>query len=143
MTCFVPPEPLIVPRSLALTPVPAAGAPFAVNGGHTVAQASEHIDIVVVSGTHRYSERPEASVRNVLPLLVRASTVEADVLCAAADVDEGADGAAAYEPPELQAAAKTPAAASGRPNLSANEIFLEVGKLVICCAFLSDWNRRA
>ena len=129
----------MVPRSVAVTPVPAVGAPLAVNGGHAVVQAPEHIDIVLLSGVHKYNERPEPSVRNVLPLLVRTSMVEADELSAAADVGDGAE---ACEPPELQAAAKTPAAASSSPSLRASEIFLDVRRLIICCAFLSSWNRR-
>jgi hypothetical protein len=88
-------------------------------------------------------------VRKDLPLLVRTSTVAADELVPAADVadDDGADDDAAdddaadaelCEPPELQAAARTPAAASGRPNLRASETFLDDRMLFICCAFPSN-----
>jgi hypothetical protein len=104
-----------------------------------VAQAPEHIDIVVVSGTHRYSERPEPSARKVLPLLVRTSTVEVDELPPAAEVPEDVDGAEPGAAPLLlQAAAKTPAAASGRPTLRASEALLEVSRLFICLPF--RWN---
>jgi hypothetical protein len=39
------------------------------------------------------------------------------------------------DPPELQAAARTAAAARGPPTLIANEAFLDVSRLFIWCAF--------
>ena len=80
-------------------------------------------------------------MRKDVPLLVRTSTVAADELAPAADVPEDADGAEDADdaepcaPPELQAAARIPAAASGAPSLRASEIFLDTSTLFICCAF--------
>jgi hypothetical protein len=87
-------------------------------------------------------------VRNEVPLPVCTSTVADDELPAAADVPEDAedepapdvddaDDAEPCEPPELQAAARTPAAAIGAPILRASEPFLDANSLFICCAFLS------
>ena len=132
MTCFVPSDRLIVPRSLAVTPVPAVGAPVVVSGGHAVAHAPEHVDFVLVSGTHKYSERPELSVRKLVPPLVCTSTVIADELAPAAD-DTGEAGAEEEWPElcELQAPARTAAAARGAPTLSASEALLDESKLFI------------
>jgi hypothetical protein len=69
---------------------------------------------------------------------VCTSTVAAEELAPAADVPEDADDAddaAPCEPPELQAAARTAAAAIGRPILRANEVLLDSSSLFICCAF--------
>jgi hypothetical protein len=41
--------------------------PDAVTGGHAPAQAPEQADLPPLSFTHRYTARPEPSVRNVLP----------------------------------------------------------------------------
>lgn len=142
---MVPSERLIVPRSLALAPVPALGLPLVVSGGHAVAHPPEQVDFVLVSGTQRYNERPEPSVKKLAPWLVRTSTVIADE-----PSPDGADAGAAAalpdpdpepEPPEPHAAAKMPTAASGTPNLTASGIFLSEGKLLICCAFLSAKSR--
>jgi hypothetical protein len=81
-------------------------------------------------------------VRKLAPLAVRTSTVAdvelavADVELAVADVPEDADGAELCALPELQAAARTPAAASGAPSLRASETFLDASSLFICYAFL-------
>jgi hypothetical protein len=83
-------------------------------------------------------------------LLVCTSTVAAAELAPAPEDDDGAedaedddgagvaDDAELCEPPELQAAARTPAAASGTPNFRASETFLDASNLFICCAFLSS-----
>ena len=153
MTCFVPSDRVIVPRSLAVAPVPAVGAPVVVSGGHAVAHPPEHVDLVLVSGTHRYRDRPELSVRKLWPLLLCTSTVAAaDPPAAADDADDageaGVDGEL-LEPPELQAAARTAAAARGRPTRSATDAFLDENRLLICCdcpfehGTQSGWNSGA
>src|SRR6266568_8240988 len=73
----------------------------------------------------------ELSVRKVAPLPVRTSTVVADELPPAAEDPEPAGEL--FEPPELQAVARTAAAANGRPNLSANGIFRDDSLVSICC----------
>jgi hypothetical protein len=79
-----------------------------------------------------------------VPLLVRTSIVDADELPPGAEVPEDVEGAEPVAAPLLlQAAAKTPAAASGKPNLSASEPFLEMSRLFICCAFPFAWNSAA
>jgi hypothetical protein len=130
-----------------------------VSGGHAVAHAPEHVDILLVSGTHKYSERPEPSVRKLFPLLECTSTVIADELPPAADElppaaaddagEAGADEELLEPPPELQAATRTAAPASGKPSFNANEAFLDDSKLSICCdspsttEFDSGWNSGA
>lgn len=135
MTCFVPSDRLIVPRSLAATPLPAVGAPLVVvSGGHAVAHAPEHVDFVLVSGTHKYSDRPEPSVRKLVPLPECTSTVAVDELPPAAADDAGKSGAdeeLPEPPPELQAATKTAAPASGKPSFNANEVVLDESRLII------------
>jgi len=75
-------------------------------------------------------------------LPVCTSTVIADELPAAADAAADELPAAAEDaeldgellvPPELQAVARTAAAASGTPSRSANEAFLDENRLFICC----------
>jgi hypothetical protein len=63
-----------------------------------------------------------------------------DELAPAAGGADDADDDDPPELPELQAAARTPAAASGRPNLRAIETFLDDSNLFICCAFSFRWN---
>ena len=63
MTCLVPSERVIVPRSAAIAPPDAIGGPFVSSGGHTPAQAAEQLDLPLLSATHRYSARPEAPLR--------------------------------------------------------------------------------
>jgi hypothetical protein len=95
-------------------------------------------------------------VRKDVALLVRTSTVAAVELAPAADVaaDElepaadaagvdDAGAAAPCEPPELQAAARTPAAASGTPNLRTSATFLDNRRLFICCVFSFPVEYRA
>ncbi|HUN38125.1 MAG TPA: hypothetical protein VMU95_39545 [Trebonia sp.] len=54
-------------RSLEVTEPPALTEPLAVTGGHAPAHAPEHCDASPVSFTHRYTARPDPSVRNVVP----------------------------------------------------------------------------
>jgi hypothetical protein len=62
---LVPSDRVIVPRSLAFALPDAVTVPVAVTGGHAPAHAPEHVDASPVSLTHRYTARPEPSVRNV------------------------------------------------------------------------------
>jgi hypothetical protein len=55
---------VIVPRSAATTPPDAVTPPLAVTGGHAPAHAPEHTDLSLLSFTHRYTARPDPSVRN-------------------------------------------------------------------------------
>jgi hypothetical protein len=91
--------------------------------------------MVFVSEANRYSERPELSVRKLVPLLVCTSTIDADELPPAADDAEeaGVDG----EPcvPLLQAV-RTVAAARGPPTRIANEALLDAGRLIIAVPLL-------
>lgn len=154
---MVPSDRLIVPRSLVLARGPAVGEPLVVSGGHAVAHEPEHIDFVLVSGTHRYSDRPALSVRKVVPLLVRTSTVDADEpppgpwdaggaegpWPAACDTGGGAGAdAEVLEPLEVHAAAKTAAAASGKPTFTASGAAFAASRLDICCIFLPNWNTK-
>jgi hypothetical protein len=54
-----------VPRSLAIAPPEAVGVPVVVTGGHAPAHAPVQVEVSPVSLTHRYTARPEPSVRNV------------------------------------------------------------------------------
>src|ERR1700722_18776582 len=57
----------MVPRSLACAPPAAVTVPVAGTGGQAPAHAPLHADVSLVSLTHRYTARPEPSVRNVFP----------------------------------------------------------------------------
>jgi hypothetical protein len=87
---------------------------------------------MLVSGTHKYSERPELSVRKLVPPLVCTSTVADDELAPAPD-DTGEPGAAEewLELCALQAVARTAAATRGALTLSASEALLDDSKLFI------------
>jgi hypothetical protein len=81
---LVPSERVIVPRSLDFALPDAVAVPVVVTGGQAPAHAPVHADVPPVSLTHRYTARPEPSVRNVFPdddaVLI---TVEPDPLAAA------------------------------------------------------------
>ena len=64
---MVPSDRVIVPRSLAFALPDAVGEPVVVTGGHAPAHAPVHADVPPVSLTHRYTARPDPSVRNVAP----------------------------------------------------------------------------
>jgi hypothetical protein len=64
---LVPSDRVIVPRSLAFALPAAVTVPVAVTGGHAPAHAPEQADVPPLSLTHRYTARPEPSVRNVSP----------------------------------------------------------------------------
>jgi hypothetical protein len=75
-------------------------------------------------------------------LLLCTSTVAADVLPpAAGDAGEAGVDGELLEPPELQAAARTAAAASGPPTRIANDALLDESSLIICCAVPSGEYR--
>jgi hypothetical protein len=121
-----PSERVIVARSLAVAPAPAVGAPAVVSGGQAVAQAPAQVDLVLVSEPNRYSERPALSVRKLAPSLERTSTADAGAPPpAAGEAGAGAELLEPLEPPELQAAARTAAAASGPPTLNIKEALLD------------------
>jgi hypothetical protein len=63
----VPSDRVIVLRSLAFALPDAVTVPVAVTGGHAPAHAPVHMEALPVSLTHRYTARPEPSVRNVFP----------------------------------------------------------------------------
>jgi hypothetical protein len=64
---LVPSERVIVPRSLDFALPDAVAVPVVVTGGQAPAHAPVHADVPPVSLTHRYTARPEPSVRNVFP----------------------------------------------------------------------------
>ena len=64
---MVPSERVIVPRSLVIALPDAVTVPVAVTGGHAPSHAPVHVDASPVSLAHRYTARPELSVRKVLP----------------------------------------------------------------------------
>jgi Sigma-70 region 3 len=55
----------IVPRSLASAPLVAVSVPVAGTGGQAAAHAPEQADMFMPSFAHRYTVRPDPSVRNV------------------------------------------------------------------------------
>jgi hypothetical protein len=64
---LVPSDRVIVPTSLAFALPDAVTVPVAVTGGQAPAHAPVHADMSPVSLVHRYTARPEPSVRNVFP----------------------------------------------------------------------------
>ncbi len=63
VTCLAPPERVMVPRSDAVTPLPAPGVPVVVSGGHAVAHWPEQLDLPPRSAAHTSSARPLDPVR--------------------------------------------------------------------------------
>jgi hypothetical protein len=104
----VPSDRVVVPRSLAFALPDAVTALAAVTGGQAPAHAPVHADMPPVSLAHRYTARPEPSVRNVFPddeaVLM---TVEPDPLA-----------------PPLAGALLAPAAAAGGLLAGAAELLL-------------------
>jgi hypothetical protein len=66
VTSSFPSERVVVPRSDAVTPLPAFGVPLVRNGGQALAQAPEHVLFEPVSFSNRYRVRPCESTR-ILP----------------------------------------------------------------------------
>ena len=116
MTCLVPSERVIVLMSLALALPLAVTVPVAVTGGQALAHAPEQADMFLPSFTHRYTARPDLSVRNapVEPAVVLMTVPVVDAL----PLDEFAAGSAPAADPvvlELLHAAASSAAATGTP----------------------------
>jgi hypothetical protein len=95
----------------------------AITGGHAPAHAPVQVDVLPVSLTHRYTARPEPSVRNVLPDDVAVvMTVDPDppplaaALLAPAAAGELAAGAALLLPPPLEHAATSKATPTAPPT---------------------------
>ena len=65
VTCFMPSERVVNPKSDATTPDPADGVDAANTGGHAFAHAPEHTDLSPVSATHKYTARPEGPIKYV------------------------------------------------------------------------------
>ena len=61
----MPSDRVIVPRSLAFAPPVAVSVPVAGTGGQAAAHAPEQADMFMPSLAHRYTVRPDPSVRNV------------------------------------------------------------------------------
>jgi hypothetical protein len=51
VTCLLPSDRVIVPRSAAIAPPDALGAALVINGGHAVAQAPSQLDLPLLSAT--------------------------------------------------------------------------------------------
>jgi hypothetical protein len=99
---LVPSDRVIVPRSLDFALPDAVTVPVAVTGGHAPAHAPEHADVPPLSLTHRYTARPEPSVKNVSPDDVAvAMTVDPDPLPLAALLEPAAAGELAAGAAEL------------------------------------------
>jgi hypothetical protein len=64
---LLPSDRAVVPRSLDFALPAAVTVPVAITGGHAPAHAPVQLDVLPVSLTHRYTARPEPSVRNVSP----------------------------------------------------------------------------
>ena len=60
----MPSDRVIVPRSLAFAPPVAVSVPVAGTGGQAAAHAPEQADMFMPSLAHRYTVRPDPSVRN-------------------------------------------------------------------------------
>jgi hypothetical protein len=64
---LLPSDRVIVPRSLAFALPDAVAVPVVVTGGQAPAHAPVHADMPPLSLTHRYTARPDPSVRTVPP----------------------------------------------------------------------------
>ena len=84
VTCWVPPERVIVPSSEAVSPVPAVGLPVVSSGGHAVAHAPVHALLAPTSALNRYTVRPVESTRIRPKRLFATRTVAVLVDAAAA-----------------------------------------------------------
>ncbi len=110
----MPSERVIVEMSVAVTPLPAVGLPVVVSGGPAVAQAPSQLDAMPLSASHRYTERPALSVRNVLEPLLCASRVTPWVDAPSADLGAALPEAAfVFDELEPHAAAPRARATSG------------------------------
>jgi hypothetical protein len=130
---------VLVPRSLAIALPDAVGAPVVVTGGHAPAHAPEHVDALPVSFAHRYTARPEPSVRNVSPddeaVLITAALPLAALLGAEAAELAGAAAPVLLLFPLAHAAAST-ATPTAPPTVAASlagaDIRFPMGKRIAC-----------
>jgi hypothetical protein len=122
VTCFVPPDLVIVPRSAGTALPDAVTEPVVVTGGQVLAHDPVHMDWSLASLTHMYTARPDPLVRNAPPELdlveITAAEPVDDALAAAApaDVAVAAGVLLLLLVPDEQAAASsaTPMAAPNR-----------------------------
>jgi hypothetical protein len=127
---LVPSDRVIVLRSLDVALPDAVTVPVVVTGGHAPAHAPVHMDASPVSLTHRYTARPEPSVRNVpADDVAVVMTVPPDALPlaaallgagAAAELLAGAAAGAAVLLLALEHAATRTAAATAPPTPAAS-----------------------
>jgi hypothetical protein len=125
---LVPSDRVIVPRSLAFALPDAVTVPVAVTGGHAPAHAPVQADVSPVSLTHRYTARPEPSVRNVpaddVAVLMTVAPPDAlappALLAGAAALLAGAAGAAALLLLPLEHAATSIATPTAPPTPAAS-----------------------
>src|SRR6185369_14318421 len=94
VTCVVPSDRLVVPRSEAFAPAPAAGLPLTVTGGQAWAHAPLHVLFVPLSFLKRYTVRPCASTR-IRPRLPFATRTVGALLAALLAVEGAAGGVTA------------------------------------------------
>jgi hypothetical protein len=102
---LLPPERVIVPSSVAVSPVPAVGLPLASSGGHAVAHAPEQALFIAESALNRYRARPVELTRIDPRLLLATPTV--------ADTPLEVVGVAPVATPPLPPQAATARATSG------------------------------
>ena len=116
----MPSDRVIVPRALAFTLPVAVSLPVAGTGGQAAAHAPEQSDMFMPSLAHRYTVRPDPSVRNVPAepawVVITVPVVDALAELPAAGAEPG-DAVAAL----LHAVASS-AEASGMPSLTGTGI---------------------
>jgi hypothetical protein len=137
-----PPDRVIVPRSLAFALPDAIRLPLAGTGGQALAHAPVHSDLFMLSLSHRYTERPDPSVRYVpaepdlvlitVPEPVALLELEADALA----LDPDPLGLVLLL---LLHAAASSAAASGTPSLTPTDSFVRNELLIF---IPSVWSSR-
>lgn len=99
MTCLVPSERVIVPRSAAIAPPEAPGLPVVVSGGQIFAHAPEHADLPFLSAMKRYSDLPDGPTRYLPAELLAVLII---TLVADAFVEDGVELAALLEEFEFE-----------------------------------------
>jgi hypothetical protein len=120
----VPSDRVIVPRSLAFAPPMAVSVPVAGTGGQAAAHAPEQADMFMPSFAHRYTARPDPSVKNVpaepawVVITVPVADALAELPAAGAEL-AGAEGGAAAALPHAAAAST---ATSGTASLTGSGI---------------------
>ena len=117
----MPPDRVIVPRSLAFAPPVAVSLLVAGTGGQAAAHAPEQADMFMPSLAHRYTVRPDPSVRNAPAeppawVVITVPVVDALAELPAAGAELGDDAEA------LPHAVASSAEASGIPSLTGTGI---------------------